>query len=90
MSDNYVIYTERMKWLGEQAHLGRGGTDGGDRRRIVVLGHGESYTTLGCKQHREILGVGDVIQLMRGMGEGGYGPMVNKVMSYYSQECVRT
>ena len=25
MSDNYVIYTERMKWLGEQAHLGRGG-----------------------------------------------------------------
>ena len=69
---------------------GGGGTDGGDRRRIVVLGHGESYTTLGCKQHREILGVGDVIQLMRGMGEGGYGPMVNKVMSYYSQECVRT
>ena len=37
----------------------------------MVLGHGESYTTLGCKQHREILGVGDVIQLMREMGEGG-------------------
>ena len=53
---------------------GGGGTDGGDRRRIVVLGHGESYTTLGCKQHREILGVGDVIQLMRGMGEGGVWP----------------
>ena len=28
MSDNYVIYTERMKWLSEQVHWGGGGLIG--------------------------------------------------------------